>query len=200
LCIAREIGDRLGEGVALAALGLLSHHLGHDEAALESSQQALDIAQEIGDRSGQGGALTHLGHALAGLGRLAEAAAAYQQALALRRELGELQLALEPLAGLARVSLAQGELSRAKAQVEQIVDHLESGTLDGAEERFRVYLSCYRVLRADQDPRARGVLEAAHSLLQEQAARISDEELRRSFLENVTAHREIVSELGRSTR
>ena len=30
--------------------------------------------------------------------------------------------------------------------------------------------------------------------------RISDEEMRRSFLENVTAHREIVNELRRSIR
>ena len=39
-------------------------------------------------------------------------------------------------------------------------------------------------------------MNAAYNLLQEQAARIDDEELRRSFLENVASHREIVSELG----
>jgi len=65
-------------------------------------------------------------------------------------------------------------------------------TLDGTIEPLRVYLTCYRVLRANEDPRAGEVLSAAHRLLQERAARIDDEQLRRSFLENVAAHREII--------
>ncbi|MDH4138506.1 MAG: tetratricopeptide repeat protein, partial [Anaerolineae bacterium] len=191
----------------LAYLGLLSHYLGDNEAAHEYSQQALFIAQELGNRYIQGYALTNLGHALVGLGRLDEAAHAYQQALALRRELGQHHLAMEPLAGLARVSLAQGNLSQAQAQVEEVLGHLETHTpstgpsatsghgLEGTDEPFRVYLTCYRVLRANQDPRAQAILNTGYSLLQEQATKISDEELRRSFLENVAAHREIVEEM-----
>jgi hypothetical protein len=103
---------------------------------------------------------------------------------------------MESLAGLARVSLAQGDASQAQAlaQVEEILSYLETGTLDGTEEPFRIYLTCYRVLRASQDPRARTVLNTAHRLLGERTAKISDEELRRSFLDNVAVHREIVSE------
>jgi hypothetical protein len=56
---------------------------------------------------------------------------------------------------------------------------------------FRVYLTCYRVLQAGHDPRAGEVLETAHRLLHERAAKIEDERLRRSFLEQVPAHREI---------
>jgi len=111
----------------------------------------------------------------------------------LRRELGQPNLALEPLAGLARVSLAQGDVTSAQARVEELLRHLESGTLDGATEPFRVYLTCYRVLCASRDLRAPEVLTTMHTRLQEQAARINDEELRRSFLENVPAHREIQS-------
>jgi hypothetical protein len=85
--------------------------------------------------------------------------------------------------------------------VEEILSHLQmdaplvgSGQgLIGAEEPFRVYLTCYRFLKASQDPRAEDVLRTAHRLLDERAARIGDEELRRSFLENVAAHREILS-------
>ena len=54
------------------------------------------------------------------------------------------------------------------------------------------YLTCYHVLRANQDARAEVVLREAHDLLQESAAKIGDEEMRRSFLENVAAHHEIV--------
>ena len=214
LRILREIGDRQGEGLVLAHLGLLSHQLGDDEAARGYSQQALLIAQDLDDRPTQGYALTLLGHALASLGhrsteaheRLAEAAAVYRQALTLRRELGQPNLAMEPLAGLARVFLAQGNLAQAQARVEEVLSHLKSRTpstgsghsLDGTAEPFRVHLTCYRVLRANQDSRAQEVLTTAHTLLQEQAVRIDEKELRRSFLENVAAHREILSEWANS--
>jgi tetratricopeptide (TPR) repeat protein len=197
LSICREVGRRQGEGELLAFLGLLFHHLGDDEAAREYSRQALQITQDIGSRELQSRALTFLGHALAGLGDLPAAADTYQSVLALRRESGEHNLAMEPLAGLARVSLAQGDLSLAQAQVEEILEHLETGTLDGTIEPFRVYLTCYQVLRANQDPRAGGILDTTHHLLQERAARISDEKMRRSFLENVAAHGEIVSEFAK---
>ncbi len=196
LLICREIGDRRGEGLALGNLGLLSHHLGDDEAAREYCQQALLILQEIGNQPNQGYVLTYLSHALAGLGLVAEAADAYRQALTLRRELGELYLTMEPLAGLARVALAQGDLIQAQAHVDEILGYLETNNLDGTEEPFRVYLTCYRVLRASQDPRAQDILNTAHHSLQEQAAQISDQEMQRSFLENVTAHQEIVNEFG----
>jgi hypothetical protein len=49
------------------------------------------------------------------------------------------------------------------------------------------------VLHAANDPRARDVLERAHAKLQEQATKITDEAMRRSFLENVPYHREIVA-------
>ena len=90
----------------------------------------------------------------------------------------------------------QGDLAQAQACTEEILNHLKAGSLYGADEPFRVYLTCYRVLRAAGDARAQAILETAHCLLQERAARISDEKLRHSFLENVAAHREIVQEVG----
>jgi len=205
LPIRREIGDRQGTGWVLFSLCLLAHHRGDDETARQYGEQALAVAQEIGDRSVQGYALTSLGHALTGLGRLNEAAAAYRQAVAMRKELGENNRAIESIAGLARASLAQGHLDQAQAYVEEILDHLAVGSnsapgggpgsghsLDGTEEPLRIYLTCYQVLRANDDHRAADVLTAAHDLLQERAARIPDDVARQSFIENVAAHREIV--------
>ena len=196
LRIHREIGDRNSECAVLSNLGLLSHRQGDYAAAQEFSSQALQLAQELGFRFLQGFALTHLGHALTGLGQLTGAANAYQEAVDVRRELGQSNLAIESLSGLARVALAQDELVHAQGQIEEILVHLETGNLDDAMvEPLWVYLTCYRVLRANDDPRAYEILSTAHSRLQEHAARISDEEMRRSFLENVAAHREIVEEI-----
>ncbi len=219
LHLFRAIGDRWGESLGLVNLGMLSQHLDHYQAAWEHNQQALCIAQDLGDRRVQGYALTNLGHALVELGRrssetqerLVEAAAAYRQALALRRELGQHNLAVEPLAGLARVALDQGDLTQAQAHVEEILGHLEGRTpstelalkpeakgsghaLGGAAEPFRVYLTCYRVLKANRDARAQAILATAYHLLNERATHINDEAARRSFLENLVAHREILSE------
>ena len=195
LDINREIGARQREATVLAYFGLLSHYLGEDETAREYSQQALQLAQEVGDRSRQGMAWMMLGHALLGLGRLEDAAEAYHNSVALRRELDQPNLAMEPLAGLARVALAQEDPMQAQAHVEEILSHLETGTLDGTTAPFQVYLTCYRVLRANHDLRAQEVLATAYHLLHERAARITDEEMRRSFLKNVAAHREIVREV-----
>jgi tetratricopeptide (TPR) repeat protein len=205
LRVSNEIGDRPLECLLLCSQSLLFHQRGDDQAARTCSRRALLIAQETDEAVHIGNALISLGHALVGLGHLGEAADAYRQALDKRREQEQHNMAMEPLAGLARVSLAQGHLSQAQVWVEEILEHLGAGAplasdgtspsghaLDGAEEPFWVYLTCYRVLHTNGDPRAQEVLTAAHDLLQERAAKIEDEELRRSFLENVAANREIV--------
>jgi tetratricopeptide (TPR) repeat protein len=200
LQLKRKIGFQRGEGWGLACLGLLHHHQGENTKARQHCEHALRLFTELGDRIGQGFALNRLGHALLGLGRLEDAAAAYHEALALRRALGQPHQAVETLAGLARVSLARGELAQAQPQVEEIMDFIERNTLDGTYERFRIYLTCYQLLTKVRDGRATPVLEKACDLLRTQAARISSEPLRRSFLENVAVHGELVRLKDEATR
>jgi hypothetical protein len=92
------------------------------------------------------------------------------------------------------VFLDESSLDLAVEQVDEILQHLESGTLEGTEEPTRITLTCYQVLQARQDPRAREVLRDAYEQLQAQATKIEDEELRHSFLHNVAGNRGIVSE------
>ena len=195
LHVSRQVGVRRVEVLVLTGLSLLYHTQEDDETAYETAQLALHI--------------NHieftwyftfpmvpsliLGHTLAGLGELAQAADAYWQALDVYRKTGWHSLPMEPLAGLARVALAQGDLPQAQAHVETILEHLKTRTLNGTLEPFRIYLTCVRVLEAAGDPRAETVLHTAYHLLQERAANIDDEALRRSFLENVAAHRELVA-------
>ena len=76
----------------------------------------------------------------------------------------------------------------------------QHGRLRGTWDPFRIYLACYRVLRANADPRAASILAVGHGLLQEQASHIPDEALRRSFLENVAENRELAAEFTDATR
>jgi tetratricopeptide (TPR) repeat protein len=192
--VAHEIGlPEYTTSISAINLALVLHHLGQNQAARRESLRALNLARQGGMRREEGLALTCLGHALAGLNQHTEAAQTYQHALDLQRELGQHNLAMEPLAGLARVALVQSQLASARQYVEVILQHLEIGNLEGADEPFLVYLTCYRTLQAQGDTRAPGILHMAHELLQARARAISDEGLRRSFLENVSVHRELIS-------
>jgi hypothetical protein len=62
----------------------------------------------------------------------------------------------------------------------------------GVYEPFPLYLTCYHVLTATHDPRARPLLQRAYTLLQSYAANIHDEILRDSFLQNVSVHRQLI--------
>ncbi|MBN1956318.1 MAG: tetratricopeptide repeat protein [Anaerolineae bacterium] len=192
LVIYRQVGNRWGEGIVLDDLGFVAHHQGDDAAALDYAQQSLQVSGELADRSTQAYALIHLGHALLGLDRPDEAAAAYQHALDLRQEIGQQNRAMEGWAGRAQVAMAKGELEQAQACVEPILQHLQDGNLEGCQEPFWIYVTCYRALQRSGDPRAPQLLAEAHRLLQERAQQIPDAQLRRSFLENIAAHREIV--------
>ncbi|MGB0385362.1 MAG: AfsR/SARP family transcriptional regulator [Ardenticatenaceae bacterium] len=202
LDIFHLLGHQRGEGLALSFLSLVSHQMESHHFSQKYAQEALQIAQDTGDRTIEGYALTYLAHALMAQGKLAQAANFYQQATTLRQQLGKPNLAMEPLAGLARVSLAQKEFPQALAQVEKILQHLEKHSLEGAVEPFRVYLTCIRVLQAHQEApaaqRANDMLHNAYHLLQTRAAKINNQNMQRSFLHHVAAHREIIHQFNQS--
>jgi class 3 adenylate cyclase/tetratricopeptide (TPR) repeat protein len=193
LHLSREMGYRRGESDSLDNLARLSQAQGDGAGAVEYSRQAAQIARELGDDTPLANALTSLGHALASLGCLAEAKAAHQEALQLRRQMEFSHLAMDSLAGLARVYLAENDLGQAIDCVDEILAYEGTATLAGVDEPFRVYLACYLVLQSAGDPRAAEILSRAYGLLQARAATIGDEVLRRSFLEHVTAQREIMA-------
>jgi len=188
---SREMGERWSENVALGNMALVSLRLGDIEASLADAKRTLQLAQEIGYRSTEGTGHELVGNALMALGRYEEAQQHYQQALSLRREIGVLLQTNETLAALARLALTQGDLPSAIAYVEEIWRYLQTNNLDGLDEPFLVYLICCQVLRAAEDERFRPLLERAYQLLQNQALRISDPEMRKSFLHNVVAHSEL---------
>jgi predicted ATPase/class 3 adenylate cyclase len=193
LRLCREIGERGNESLTLAYLSLHAHHTGDDHAARSYGQQAYRIAQEVGARHKQALALAHLGRALFGLEYLDESADAYRQALDLQRALGRPNLSIEPLAGMAEVALARRDLTQAQMHVEAILAHLVTGTLQSTVEPAWIYLTCYRVLKENQDPRASALLDTAYTWLQERAAGIDDADRRRCFLEDIATHRELTA-------
>ena len=198
--LCREVGIRVFEGYAQVNLALVMVNLGEPAVALEHARAARTILQEVGDRWPEGSACVNAGHARLALGQLQAARAEYDAARELFEALDAGHIALEPIAGLAAVELAAGDLAAAMAQVEVILGRLAAGaSLDGTDEPLRVRLSCHQVLAAAHDPRAADVLALAHAELQVRAHRISEPRLRHDFLHRVLCHRAIVAAWAAST-
>lgn len=193
LAINQETGDRTGEVITLQNLGVVLIQLGQYDQAEDYLQHALAGRQEQEDPLGVGSALNHLGHLAYMQGQTERARSHYEQALALRRQLDLPTSIAEDLAGLARVDLAQGQIEQARAGVEKVLSILERDpNLSGAAHPGRVFLVCHHVLKAGRDPRAEDVLAQARTLLQRRAAKITDPTLRRSFLENIPEHQQLL--------
>jgi predicted ATPase/class 3 adenylate cyclase len=146
--------------------------------------------------------LITLGTALTSMRELEEAEIVFQQAIILGQVMHWTRHAIEAEAGLASIQMAQGEYKQALIQVDEILAYIDENTppkvsthpLDGTEEPFRILLTCYKVLKANKDPRANSILMDAYILLQQRAVNISDKHLRNCFLNNVAVNREIVAE------
>jgi tetratricopeptide (TPR) repeat protein len=190
LRLSREVGDVYSEAYGHINLSPQLAALGDYDLAQQYAQEGLDLAHKLGDPSGEAWALTYLGHALLAVGNLTAAADSYQRALRIRRELDQPVLATEPLAGLARTALVSGNMLAAWPPVDEILAFLErSGSLNGTDDPPRVDFTCYLVLTAAEDPRARAILETAYHQLRARAEDIEDPEIRQALLNNVEVNR-----------
>jgi tetratricopeptide (TPR) repeat protein len=184
LRITRETGDQYAEAYCLINLSSYIGGIGEYETAIRHAREALKLTNQAGEQTGAAWALTYLGHSLFASGSYAEAGESYHSASQIRQSLNQPVLATEPLAGQARVALAQGETSLAQQYVNEILAILaQTGNLDGTDEPLRVYLTCYQALDTTNDARARSMLETAHTLLQARANQIPDESNRQLFLQ-----------------
>lgn len=193
--ICRAIGSQGQEAGLLAKLSevdvaedLLIQ--GHAKA-----QEAVEIAAEVGHRDTEAKALIALGNVLLAQHKPGEATRAFDSALTIRRELNESKRSMEAYAGLARCALHQDDLPTAVTHITEILNFIETDTLDGAISPFAIYLTCYQVLERSEPEnaqRAWGLLTTAYDLLQERIAHVNDEKMRHSFLNDVVVNREIV--------
>lgn len=193
--IMNEIGDGHGKAAVLLNLSLFAGVEGDYSLAKTYAEEGLAFSRELQYRSDEAVGLTVLGHALTGLGMLPQAKKAFEDALEIRQGMEQTNLCCEPMAGLALIGLLQSDLPAAEKSAAQILDHLaQGGTLEGIDHPNFVKLVCYKVLKALGDSRAQPFLEEIRTTLEQQAAKIQDDELRQSFIENVPWHQEILQE------
>ncbi len=134
---------------------------------------------------------------LIGLTRWREAECIYQQVLTRKRTDAAVvtPVWLPELAELARLALPQGQPQRALAYVEEILElmrtHPRIAMPNLYFNAYAIDVACYEVLHALHDSRAQHLLETNYQRLCTQLEQIADSELRRSYLNNVAANREL---------
>lgn len=174
-------------------LGLTYHYLGDDITALHYLDQTVQLSKTTGDQRALAYALHWSGQVLLARGELGNAADCYAQAADIRLLHHQPHLAFQSQAGLARVRLAQGHKAAALQLVNPIVAQLDELRRQDVEDPCLLWLNCLLVLQASCDVRAGAVLDQAHEIVQERAARISDPALRESFLHKISVHAQIVT-------
>lgn len=162
------------------------------QTAYDVAQRALRLTYEHGVLVAQDSLMCICGRALYEMEQYTMAREAYRDALQLQRERGLVKRTIEPLAGLARLAFATDNLSQAIAYCHDILPILISHN-NTIFDPFYADLTCYHILSAAADPRAATILHSAVDRLQEQAQKIYDDNLRRSFLEVVPTHRALLT-------
>ena len=201
-----EFENPLVEAAAYINYSWFKHQVGDIRAVREYCRQCMRVLCDRKNPELEWNGSILLGNATMALGEFTEAEEFYRKAVSLGIEMHKQRHELEAQAGLARVFMARAEPEVALTQVNEILAYMEANTppkgssfcLDGTEEPFRILLTCYQVLKANDDPRSAKILTDAYNLLQTRAANISDEHLRFCFLNNVAANREIVEEYENS--
>ena len=89
LKIAKELGDRAGQGSSYGNLGIAYDSLGDFKKAIEYYEYHLKIAKEVGDRAGQGRWYGNLGNAYHSLGDFKKAIEYHEHRLKIAKEVGD---------------------------------------------------------------------------------------------------------------
>jgi tetratricopeptide (TPR) repeat protein len=114
LALCREQSDLGGVATALLVLGLVAYHQGDYAVARAHLEESVACWQESGsDKDGLGWALNSLGRVVLAQGEVRLACRLHQESLALRQEVSNSLGIIECMEGLAEVTMAQGQTTRA---------------------------------------------------------------------------------------
>ncbi|MBE7491773.1 MAG: tetratricopeptide repeat protein [Planctomycetes bacterium] len=188
LAIAREVGNRRSEGMALGNLASVYRDTGRVEQAERTHEQALAVHREVGNRSFEGMALGNLANVYRETGRVEQAERTYERALAIHREVGNRRDEGIALGNLAGVYLETGRMEQAEWTCEQALTiHREVGNRRFEGITLCDYALCLLVQGRHQQARERwregaailreladtGELERKREAMQQACARAS---------------------------
>ncbi|GAB4443798.1 MAG: hypothetical protein Kow0031_26100 [Anaerolineae bacterium] len=189
--IHREIEDEQGQAADVRVIGRIQLDTRDFVAARDHIGQALEIFQRTKNRPEEQCTWLLLGEALAGLNHIDKARHAFEQAA----QATPAQPPPEARIGLARCLLAEGQVATARQEIERLLTE-EMAQTPVRQLRLwgNLHLTAHQILDAAGDlDAARRMVEAGYRAVQQIAAQIPDPALRAAYLEQVPAHRTLVS-------
>jgi tetratricopeptide (TPR) repeat protein len=193
LKLNEELGARQNRAYNLLNLGLSNWRIGDLDAALSKLEVALTEFEAIGDSLGLGYSHLYKAFALEAIGDCQGARDSHHNA---KKFLSELELhgnSQDAQAGMARCALEGDQLEEAQEYVTELWEYLNHSEEKNMELPVWAYLTCASVYEASGDEaKARAAIKGGHQQLMSLADKIGDPEWRKSFLENVPEHRELL--------
>jgi predicted ATPase/DNA-binding SARP family transcriptional activator len=192
IVLARHLGMRLIEGLALLGTSHCYQQQQNGPLAIAYAQQAWSLYAEADDKLNiKGDILTVLGRAYLVAEQWAEAYHTFEQSLAHWQTQERSEGQVEPLAGLARTALYLGQPQQANkwanewlALLPDIFPHHED-----IWDLLWAYWMIYETLQGLEDVRGDDVWCQAKAIVLERANHIPDAAMRRQFLTEVPVHR-----------
>ena len=182
--LAREVSDRIGEGYDRLGMGRSALATGKAEEARQSIQLACDLFREINARAELAAALAWLGAAYLALGDPQKAQRCTAEAVAHLEEIGNASFDYPPQDAwwlhyqvLKHDTRSQPASGKVKSKPEAS-PHGKAGTGDGSDQAW-------------------SVLQRAREITLAGIASLSDEGLRRNYLNKVQINRAIIAEWTR---
>ena len=187
----RAIGWRDYESGTEAYLATAAYLRADFEEALAWLADAGRGKSAKGGEEFQARLLTVGGDVHASLGASAKAKACYQKAIEIYMAQNYPLAALDPQAGLAQLSLVEGDALQAKEYLSDAIRRLDAGWRTGiAVDPLRIMLTCHQVLTTLGDPRRQDFLTMAHKSMKARAELLEGVD-RDAFLSNVPTNRAI---------
>ena len=195
------LGARRVRAYNLLNLGLCDWRNGDTESAQQITQQVLTEFEAIGDAFGRGTSLSYMALALEHMGDVKGATQYFTQAREILTELGVRGFEYDTIAGLARCSLVSGSNHEAQKFATELWDYLTHYHAKGMEFPIWAYQTCATVFEAiGDDKKYQDIIEAGYQILMTHADKISNAELRKSYLDIVPEHRAMIEMWNRIAR
>ena len=189
-------GDRQGESQAIELLAEVANAAGDVSRALALVDEAATIASAAKLPTETAAAQALLGRISYEAGRLVESETAYRRVLELHEELGSTGRVIEVKAGFAEVLQALGRSTEAHAFTDEVMAYFRDKGAAGINEPVAALQSTRRVLVAQGDEHAAQLTDLARRHLAETSDKIENPEVRRSYLNDVAAHRRMAGDDG----
>ena len=192
--ITEDLKARRNHAYNMLNLGLAHWRAGDSIAGRECIEDhACSEFVATQDRFGLGASSYYLGLCLEAIGDHDDAAESYRHAREAFSEINVPGLAMDALAGLVRCAFEQRQIDQACAYTDDLWAFLRKEGPHGMEFPLMAYLACGQVFetcRKSED--AKAARKMGYDELMTRAEKISDSSWRKSFLENIPEHRQLL--------